>query len=69
MRFGAVLDMFLDYYEKACASPIVRKPISWALYQTWKIVDGLEKPRILEVDAEKAMKILDDYFNKKENEK
>ena len=68
MRFGAVLDMFLDYYEKACASPIVRKPISCALYQTWKIVDGLEKPRILEVDVENAMKILDDFY-KKENEK
>ena len=31
--------------EKAVKNPAIRKPIAWALYQTWKWADEHEKPR------------------------
>lgn len=32
-------------YSLALRNPIVEKPISWALYQTWKEFDRKEKAR------------------------
>ena len=40
-----VHDDFVFWYEKALQSPIVRKPVSWALYQTWKRWDSEERKR------------------------
>ena len=31
--------------EEAVKNPAIRKPIAWALYQTWKWADEHEKPR------------------------
>lgn len=36
---------FAEEYIKAEKNPIVRKPVSYALYQTWKHFDGIEKER------------------------
>jgi len=36
---------FVNWYEKALQSPVVKKPVSWALYQTWKCWDGQERKR------------------------
>lgn len=36
---------FADEYIKAETNPIVRKPVSYALYQTWKYFDECEKER------------------------
>lgn len=37
--------MIEDYYGQAFSSPYIRKPISWALYQTWKAIDKVEEER------------------------
>lgn len=34
-----------NYYNKALTYKWVEKPMSWALYQTWKEFDSKEKPR------------------------
>ena len=39
------ISLFLRIYDKAIRTPYVQKPISWALYQTWKEFDKREKPR------------------------
>ena len=36
---------FVDFYEEALQSPIIKKPVSWALYQTWKKWDSQERKR------------------------
>lgn len=41
----AILD-FINTYNSAVDSTLVKKPISYALYQTWKMWDAKEKPRI-----------------------
>ena len=33
---------FNEFYDKALKSDYVEKPISWALYQTWKWFDKVE---------------------------
>ena len=40
--FRYIEKIFKGYYEKAAKSPFVRKPFSWALYQTWKEIDAKE---------------------------
>lgn len=41
------ITMFCSNYGKALTSTYVRKPIAWALYETWKVVDREEKERYL----------------------
>jgi len=45
---GKVIVLVYENYKKALENPIVRKPISYALFYTWKYVDGIEKERIQE---------------------
>ena len=45
MTLGKVVDYFISEYNKAIDSAWVQKPISYALYQTWKWLDEKEKPR------------------------
>lgn len=43
---GTAIDYLLLYIEKAKENDNIKKPISWALYQTWKWIDEreIEKP-------------------------
>ena len=36
---------FLMYYNRAIESKVIEKPISWALYQTWKYFNEHEQSR------------------------
>ena len=40
--FADVVLIFREQYEKAKEQAYVRKPLAFALYQTWKIVDKKE---------------------------
>lgn len=40
-----IVVIFGLYYQRALKNPLIRKPISWALYQTWKEYDTKEKAR------------------------
>ena len=40
-----VIRIFLKKYYLALDNPIVKKPVSYALYHTWKYFDEREKPR------------------------
>lgn len=43
-----ITTIFELYYQRALNNPSIRKPISWALYQTWKEYDTKEKTRKME---------------------
>lgn len=45
MRFSTVISRLTKEYEKAKELKFVRKPISYALYNTWKWSDRYEKAR------------------------
>ena len=45
MTINKVISKFYEYYAKALSSDYVIKPISWALYQTWKWADSKEKSK------------------------
>ena len=45
MTVGAVVEEFLIYYADALKKNYIRKPVSWALYQTWKWADVHEAER------------------------
>lgn len=42
MTFEKVIKLLCDYYGRALTLDYVQKPLAWALYQTWKIVDSKE---------------------------
>ena len=42
---GRAIMILLDEYSNAQETDYVVKPISYALYQTWRIWDAKEKPR------------------------
>ena len=44
-KIGNAIKDFIDEYDKAVKSGYVFKPISYALYHTWKIWDEKEKIR------------------------
>ena len=48
MRKETAIRKFNEFYDKAVKLSYVEKPISWALYQTWKWSDENEKSRIAE---------------------
>ena len=48
MRKETAIRKFNEFYDKAVKLSYVEKPISWALYQTWKWFDKKEKSRIAE---------------------
>ena len=45
---GKTIVLVYENYKSALENPIVRKPISYALYHTWKYVDSIEKEQIKE---------------------
>lgn len=45
MQANAAASYFLECYEYALNEPSIRKPISWSLYQTWKVYNENEKER------------------------
>lgn len=55
MRYSTVMSHLAKEYERAMESKWIRKPISYALYQTWKWCDTYEKDR-----NEKKMDIIID---------
>jgi len=42
----AAIETLKDVYEKAQKMDCVFKPVSWALYQTWRFADQVEKPNL-----------------------
>ena len=38
--------MFLLFYGRAIENKCIEKPMTWALYHTWKWADEKEKPKI-----------------------
>ena len=45
MSLEKVIRVLTEHYEHAKENPVIHKPMAWALYQTWKQVDVLEKPK------------------------
>lgn len=45
ITLGKVLDILFEQYKHALDNETIGKPISWALYQTWKYTDQYEKWR------------------------
>jgi hypothetical protein len=45
VKTGTAITKFKDYFEQTKDRKDIEKPISWALYQTWKWADAYEKPR------------------------
>ena len=45
MRLDTAIKRLNENYQKALKWDFVQKPVSWALYQTWKWADENEKPR------------------------
>ncbi len=45
MTLGRVIKHFYELHSEAVSNRYIKKPISWALYQTWKWADEKEKPR------------------------
>lgn len=46
----AAIKMLKDNYEWADKNVCVKKPISYALYKTWRYFDGIEEPRKAKID-------------------
>ena len=55
ISFSQAIANLQEKYKEARASKYVSKPISWALYQTWRKVDIIEErrpiPRVGETEA------------------
>lgn len=45
MSIGTAITALINYWNTAVDDETINKPISWSLYQVWKIVDQKEKPR------------------------
>ena len=39
------IQILTETYAEALTQKYINKPLAWSLYQTWKIVDGMEKSR------------------------
>lgn len=46
----AAIKMLKDNYEWADKNVYVQKPISYALYKTWRHFNGIEEPRKAKID-------------------
>lgn len=42
---GKSISTLVERYQYAISQPWVIKPMSYALYHTWKAIDNIEKPR------------------------
>lgn len=45
MTSERAIELFKEEYERAKKLDYVQKPISYALYQTWKIIDKKERKK------------------------
>jgi hypothetical protein len=45
MRLSTAMKHLESKYLQALRNPKIKKPVSWALYQTWKWADTYEKER------------------------
>lgn len=45
MTIERVLKILNGYLDQANKLKFVRKPYAWALFQTWRVVDEIEKER------------------------
>ena len=45
MTFEKAIKILITQLGEARRNTLIRKPLAWALYQTWKIVDAKEKER------------------------
>ena len=43
MNFEKAIKILIVKLEEARRNKVIRKPLAWALYQTWKVVDSKEK--------------------------
>ena len=48
MTLNRVINVLTETYNKAKDNPQIRKPLSFALYQTWQYVQAIEKDRTVE---------------------
>ena len=44
-KISDVIGIFTRYYYEGLCDDHVRKPASWALYQTWKVFDAKESSK------------------------
>lgn len=45
MRIQTAINKLNAFYVDAKNNDYIRKPVSWALYHTWKWADAYEQPR------------------------
>lgn len=45
MSIGTAIELLIDLWHSAVDDETINKPISWSLYQVWKVADRKEKPR------------------------
>ena len=50
LTLGRCIDYLMDRYKYGLAHDYIHKPMSWALYETWKWADHNEKSRVEEAD-------------------
>ena len=49
MTLEQVIDLLKNNFEEAKSHTFIKKPMSYALYVTWQMVNAYEKPRAEEV--------------------
>lgn len=54
-KYQKAIKMLAEEYRRSQAMVFVRKPMAYALYQTWKWFDKNEKPRIAERDRKSVV--------------
>lgn len=45
MTLGKAIDYFINFYYQAKDNTHIKKPFAWALYNTWLIVNEMERSR------------------------
>lgn len=45
MSFEKAIKILITYMGEARRNNMIKKPLAWALYQTWKVVEVKEKER------------------------
>ena len=52
MNIEEALKILVPIYESAKVNPFIRKPLAYAIYLTWKVVEEIEKPRTVAEEIE-----------------
>lgn len=52
MTLKLAIQYLTKKYDLAQQNEYIKKPLAWALYQTWKYVDSKEKARSCRTDKE-----------------